>query len=346
MPGMVLDVLDTVSHEFFHAWNVERIRPRTLEPFNFEEANISGELWLAEGFTQYYGTLIMGRAGLATRRKTRCRPVANRERGRCNGTGRQFRSAVEMSQLAPFTDAARVRRRHQLRDTRSSRYYTYGAGDRAGAGPERCATGRTARSRSTTTCARCGACTASLAGRSRGSSRKPYTLKDARDRLAEVSGDRAFADEFFDKYVEGREALDYAPLLLRAGYVLRKRSPGAAWLGAIAIRSTADGQYHQPARRGARRLSRPASIRAISIVDVDGKAIAARRPAGGAQGTQARRPASRSRSKRRGGATGTATITLKEDPSLEFDRPSSPTGGDADGGAEGVSRRVAGLEGR
>ncbi len=34
------------SHEFFHAWNVERIRPRSLEPFNFEDANMSGELWL------------------------------------------------------------------------------------------------------------------------------------------------------------------------------------------------------------------------------------------------------------------------------------------------------------
>ena len=46
---------------------------------------------------------------------------------------------------------------------------------------------------------------------------KPYTLADARARLAEVSGDRAFADEFFDKYVEGRDAIDYARLLLRAG---------------------------------------------------------------------------------------------------------------------------------
>ena len=45
-------VLGTVSHEFFHAWNVERIRPRSLEPFDFEGANASGELWLAEGFTQ------------------------------------------------------------------------------------------------------------------------------------------------------------------------------------------------------------------------------------------------------------------------------------------------------
>ena len=56
--------MGTVSHEFFHAWNVERIRPATLEPFNFEDANISGELWLAEGFTNYYEPLILTRAGL------------------------------------------------------------------------------------------------------------------------------------------------------------------------------------------------------------------------------------------------------------------------------------------
>src|SRR5688572_18404749 len=58
-------LLDTISHEFFHSWNVERIRPRTLEPFNFEDANMSGELWLAEGFTSYYGPLVMLRAGLS-----------------------------------------------------------------------------------------------------------------------------------------------------------------------------------------------------------------------------------------------------------------------------------------
>jgi len=57
-------LLDTVAHEFFHCWNVERICPKSLEPFDFERANMSGELWLAEGFTQYYGPLAMQRAGL------------------------------------------------------------------------------------------------------------------------------------------------------------------------------------------------------------------------------------------------------------------------------------------
>ena len=62
-------LLDTVAHEFFHGWNVERIRPRSLEPFDFERANMSGELWLAEGFTQYYGPLTLQRAGLADLRR-------------------------------------------------------------------------------------------------------------------------------------------------------------------------------------------------------------------------------------------------------------------------------------
>ena len=54
-------LLSTVAHELFHSWNVERIRPQALEPFDFERANVSGELWLGEGFTSYYDDLIMAR---------------------------------------------------------------------------------------------------------------------------------------------------------------------------------------------------------------------------------------------------------------------------------------------
>jgi predicted metalloprotease with PDZ domain len=62
---------------------------------------------------------------------------------------------------------------------------------------------------------------------------RPYSLRDARDRLAEVSGDSAFAADFFDRYVEGRQVPDYERLLSRAGLVLRKRNPGAAWAGTL-----------------------------------------------------------------------------------------------------------------
>ncbi len=78
---------------------------------------------------------------------------------------------------------------------------------------------------------------------------KPYTLKDARDRLAEVSGDRRFADEFFDKYIEGRELPDYETLFARVGLVLRKRNPGGAWVGLL------DQSFAGGGGRGGRRGS-------------------------------------------------------------------------------------------
>ena len=64
IPRQRSGILGTVAHEFFHSWNMERIRAKDIEPFNFEEADVSGELWLGEGFTSYYDDLIMLRAGL------------------------------------------------------------------------------------------------------------------------------------------------------------------------------------------------------------------------------------------------------------------------------------------
>ena len=63
-PQQRMRALGTVAHEFFHCWNVERIRPAGLEPFDFTRVNMSDGLWLAEGFTQDYGGLILARAGL------------------------------------------------------------------------------------------------------------------------------------------------------------------------------------------------------------------------------------------------------------------------------------------
>ncbi len=58
--------LGLVSHEFFHAWNVKRIRPGELGPFDYTRENYSRLLWFSEGFTDYYGDLILRRAGLIT----------------------------------------------------------------------------------------------------------------------------------------------------------------------------------------------------------------------------------------------------------------------------------------
>jgi predicted metalloprotease with PDZ domain len=57
-------LLGLCSHEYFHAWNVKRIRPAAPSPPDLERENPSGLLWLFEGFTSYYDDLLLRRAGL------------------------------------------------------------------------------------------------------------------------------------------------------------------------------------------------------------------------------------------------------------------------------------------
>ncbi len=58
--------LNLVAHEYFHLWNVKRIRPDTLGPFDYENENYTKLLWVAEGTTAYYEGLLLRRAGLIT----------------------------------------------------------------------------------------------------------------------------------------------------------------------------------------------------------------------------------------------------------------------------------------
>ena len=58
--------LSLVSHEFFHLWNVKRIRPDALGPFDYTQENYTKLLWVAEGVTDYYTDLFLRRAGLIT----------------------------------------------------------------------------------------------------------------------------------------------------------------------------------------------------------------------------------------------------------------------------------------
>ena len=59
--------LGTASHELFHAWNVKRLRPAALGPFDYEREAYTPSLWMVEGLTSYYGPLIVHRAGISTR---------------------------------------------------------------------------------------------------------------------------------------------------------------------------------------------------------------------------------------------------------------------------------------
>jgi predicted metalloprotease with PDZ domain len=61
-----LDWLDLVSHEYFHLWNVKRLRPIELGPFDYEHENYPRSLWISEGLTDYYASVQLVRAALMT----------------------------------------------------------------------------------------------------------------------------------------------------------------------------------------------------------------------------------------------------------------------------------------
>ena len=57
------------SHEFFHTWNVKRIRPKALGPFDYDRENYTGNLWVSEGWTSYMGDLTLARTEVWSREK-------------------------------------------------------------------------------------------------------------------------------------------------------------------------------------------------------------------------------------------------------------------------------------
>ncbi|MGH9409916.1 MAG: M61 family metallopeptidase [Vicinamibacterales bacterium] len=303
--------LSTASHEFFHCWNVRRIRPQGLEPFDFERANMTDSLWVAEGFTQYYGQLILARTGLAAVRNT-IAGFGSMINAVVNDSGRRFRSPIEMSRMAPFVDAARSVDPTNFSTTFIS-YYTYGGAVALGLD-------LTLRERTN------GRLTLDSfmremwrvygkpGGPAPGLVAKPYAVTDIRDRLADLTGDRAFAEEFYNKYMAGREVVDYAALLERAGVLLRKRAPGQGWAGDLRADSTGTriGALVPPGT--------PAYEAGLDeddqITSVDGKAVASLGDF--EQIIEGHKPGDRvtvGYVRRSGPAT--ATITLAENPALE-----------------------------
>jgi predicted metalloprotease with PDZ domain len=210
-------VLGTVSHEFFHTWNVKRIRPKGLEPFDYDRANLSDALWIAEGFTQYYGPLVETRAGLVPVNQF-TRGLSGTVNAMTNAPGRRYFGPTGMSQQAPFTDAA-VSIDPQNRANIFISYYTYGAGVALALDLSMRTRGKTLDDFERQMWLR------------HGKPEIPYTLDDARKALVIASGDSAFAYEFWKRYVQSNELPDYPKLLEQAGMLVRKPQAGSPWIG-------------------------------------------------------------------------------------------------------------------
>lgn len=178
--------ISTVSHEFFHSWNIERIRPQSLEPFDFSKANMSGELWFGEGFTSYYTHLILCRAGLMS-----VEDFINGQTGYINyvwnSPGRQFFNPIEMSYQAPFVDDATSIDPNNRSNTFIS-YYNYG--DMLGLALDLSLreTGLNLDDYM------------KLIWERFGKAEEPYTIRDLHNSLNDYAG-QEFGDHFFDNYI-------------------------------------------------------------------------------------------------------------------------------------------------
>jgi predicted metalloprotease with PDZ domain len=221
--GNEKNLLGTYSHEFFHSWNVERIRPKSLEPFNFEHANMSNELWFAEGFTQYYGELILARTG------------ANSIDDYTGTIGGLVNSVLappapakypptQMSRYAVFTDAGVAVDATNYTNIFTS-YYVYG-------GATALALDLRLRSEFKIT----------LDDYMRqvwlayGKTGKPYTIPDLQNVLGKVTNPK-FAAAFFSDYIYGVKKNNYEALLANAGFLLQKAAPGKGWMGRFQART-------------------------------------------------------------------------------------------------------------
>jgi predicted metalloprotease with PDZ domain len=298
-------LIGTLAHEFFHSWNVKRIRPAALQPFDFERANMSGELWFAEGFTSYYGPLTLKRAGISSiERFTRGMGFALS--AVLTAPGRQVFNVVEMSRQAPFVDAAAaidpVNRSNNFIS-----YYTYGQALALGID-------LTIRTR--------------FPGktlddwmrtmwRRHPDIQKPYTLEDLQSALGDATGSKPFAEEIFRKHIYGMEPMDYESLLANAGMLLRRSVTGKAWIGNQGLDFSDKGAEITSATLRDSPIYNTGLDRGDRITEADGKTIKTQADLDG--WLKSKKPGDRSQLKAdtRGGKK-EVSIVLGESPALEL----------------------------
>ena len=214
--------LGTVAHEFFHSWNVERLRPLDLEPFDFQRVNMSDCLWFAEGFTQYYGRLALRRAKLIEDEEF-FDDISRWVNLRQNSPGARYASAIDMSRQAAFTDGAATVNPMNTVNTNLS-YYDQGAGLALVLDLQ-------LRQHHRSSLDKFMQAMWQQYGKKQENfaPANPYTVKDLQRVLGEVSKDTVFANRFFRLYVYGREQPRFSESLLVAGLaVIPTRALGAA----------------------------------------------------------------------------------------------------------------------
>ncbi|WP_060635723.1 M61 family metallopeptidase [Pyrinomonas methylaliphatogenes] len=215
------DFLALMAHEFFHLWNVKRIRPDALGPFDYTRENYTKLLWVAEGLTSYYENILLLRAGLISDRDY-LQMLAEAIKNLQSTPGRLVMSVEEAS----FDAWIKYYRRDENSVNSQVSYYDKGAllGALLDLEIRRRSDGR----RSLDDVMRYLYAEFYRKGRN-------YTPEDFA-RACELMAGASLA-EFFERYVRGRDELPYNNVFEAVGLQLRTKSedpnkPPKAYLGA------------------------------------------------------------------------------------------------------------------
>ena len=242
--------LELASHEFFHVWNVKRLRPVELGPFNYEKEVLTRSLWVVEGVTDYYAELALHRAGLSTREEY-IDALSNHVEALQTTPGRQVQSVEQAS----FDAWIKYYRPDENSLNASVSYYTKGA-----------VLGflLDARIRAATKGARSLDEVMRVAFQKFSGSRG-FTPGEFRAVVEQVGGLNLAS--FWDGAVEGTAELDYGVALETFGLrfrpveASRADRPGRAWLG-MSTRNDAGRLVVTRVRRGT-----PASAAGLNVGD-------------------------------------------------------------------------------
>ena len=224
------DWLELVSHEFFHVWNVKRLRPVELGPFDYEIEVTTKSLWVAEGFTQYYGPLFLRRAGLEARDEYLTgdpKPKPDKSANDIGALQSTPGRLVQPLELASFDAWIKLYRPDENARNTAISYYTKGAvvGFLLDAEIRRASAGK----KSLDDLMRM--------AYERFSGAKGYTPAEFRAMASEVAG--IDLSDWFHKALETTEELDYQPALDWFGLRFKAKEPPKdgkppkAWLGLI-----------------------------------------------------------------------------------------------------------------
>ena len=255
-PGILADrnayngAISTAAHEFFHAWNVKRLRPIELGPWDWTKPVATRGLWIGEGFTQYYGIVMYHRAGFEDDAGF-LRSLADTIETIETSPANKLMSAEASSMSAPFIDAALHRQRTNLPNTSLSYYLK---GELIALNLDLLIRGWTRGQRSLDDVMRRAydefyvkSPNASYYLKGRG-----YSIEDFARVVSEVAG-RDMTD-WFAKYIRGVDPLPYDEALAAVGLRLAKSPASQPYTAGILI----DRDDRQSTRLGVLRTDSPA----------------------------------------------------------------------------------------